>query len=49
MLAKFNYRIKWFDGWDNHKLILDNYVSRGPLLPTTPGWVLLERASAAEE
>ena len=29
LYKKFNYRIKWFDGWENHKLILDNYVS-GP-------------------
>ena len=47
LYAKFNYRIKWFDGWDNHKLILDNYV-QGPTAPYN-SWVLLERASAAEE
>ena len=29
LFAKFNYRIKWFDGWENHKLNLDNYNS-GP-------------------
>ena len=27
LFAKFNYRIKWFDGWENHKLDLDNYNS----------------------
>ena len=30
--AKFNYRIKWFDGWENHKLSLDDYNS-GPTAP----------------
>ena len=24
LFNKFNYRIKWFDGWENHMLILDN-------------------------
>ena len=31
-LPKFNYRIKWFDGWENHKLNLDDYNS-GPAAP----------------
>ena len=45
LFKKFNYRIKWFDGWENHKLILENYNS-GPTAPYN-SWVLL-RKSAAE-
>ena len=29
LLQKFNYRVKWFDGWGNHMIILENYNS-GP-------------------
>ena len=43
-IAKFNYRIKWFDGWENHKLLLDNYNS-GPSAPFN-SWVLLEKEAA---
>ena len=32
LYKKFNYRVKWFDRWENHQLILDNYVS-GPTAP----------------
>ena len=41
LYAKFNYRIKWFDGWENHKLSLDDYNS-GPAAPYK-SWVLLEK------
>ena len=30
LFAKFNYRIQWHDGWQTHKLILDNYLHSGP-------------------
>ena len=46
LYAKFNYRIKWFDGWENHKLILDNYNS-GPSA-AYHSWVLLEKVSDVE-
>ena len=41
LFAKFNYRVKWFDGWENHMLILDNYNSglSAPYL----SWALLEK------
>ena len=35
------YRIKWFDGWENHKLNLDNYNS-GLAAPYN-SWALLEK------
>ena len=38
---KFNYRIKWFDGWENHKLNLDDYNS-GPAASYNPR-VLLDK------
>ena len=41
LFAKFNYRVKWIDGWENHKLLLDNYMG-GPLAPYK-SWVLLEK------
>ena len=41
LFAKFNYRIKWFDGWENHKLNLENYNS-GPAAPYN-SWALLEK------
>ena len=41
LFAKFNYRIKWFDGWENHKLNLEDYNS-GPAAPYN-SWALLEK------
>ena len=41
LYKKFNYRIKWFDGWENHKLILENY-DHGPTAPYN-SWCLLQR------
>lgn len=41
LFAKFNYRVKWIDGWENHKLLLDNYMG-GPTAPYK-SWVLLEK------
>ena len=41
LYAKFNYRIKWFDGWENHKLSLDDYNS-GPTAPYK-SWVMLDK------
>ena len=41
LFAKFNYRVKWFDGWENHKLNLDNYL-HGSSAPYG-AWVLLEK------
>ena len=35
LYKKFNYRVKWFDGWDNHKLDMDNYLS-GPTAAPIP-------------
>ena len=46
LFAKFNYRIKWFDGWQNHNLLLDNYL-HGPDAPYN-SWVLLEKMTAEE-
>ena len=46
LFAKFNYRIKWFDGWQNHSLILDNYL-QGPTAPYH-SWVLLEKEGPGE-
>lgn len=43
LFAKFNYRIKWFDGWENHKLLLENYDS-GPSAPYH-SWVLLDKVA----
>ena len=39
ILARF--RLKWFDGWENHKLNLDNYL-HGSSAPYG-AWVLLEK------
>ena len=47
LYAKFNYRIKWFDGWENHKLSLDDYLS-GPTAPYR-SWVLLEKITLVAE
>ena len=44
LFKKFNYRIKWFDGWENHKLLLDNYGG-GPAAPYKSS-VILEKADA---
>ena len=41
LFAKFNYCVKWFDGWENHKLNLDNYL-HGPSAPYE-AWVLLKK------
>lgn len=41
--SKYNFRIKWFDGWENHKLLLDNYEG-GANAPYN-SWVLLEKRS----
>ena len=41
LFNKFNYRIKWFDGWENHMLILDNYSSG--LSAPYKSWCLLEK------
>ena len=41
LFAKYNHRVKWFDGWENHMLLLDNYNS-GPLAPYK-SWLLLEK------
>ena len=38
---KYNFRIKWFDGWENHKLNLDDYLP-GSTAPYK-AWVLLEK------
>ena len=46
-VRKFNYRVKWFDGWENHKFSLDNYGG-GPIAPYK-SWVLLEKAAVVEE
>ena len=47
LYAKFNYRIKWFDGWENHKLSLDDY-NWGPSAPYK-SWVLLEKVDGVED
>ena len=47
LFAKFNYRVKWFDGWQNHSLILDNYL-QGPTAPYH-SWVLLEKVDGVED
>ena len=46
LFTKFNYRIQWFDGWVNHKLLLDNYNS-GVSAPYN-SWVLLEKLDVNE-
>ena len=46
LFSKYNYRIRWFDGWENNKLILDNYNS-GPAAPYQ-SWVLLEKVGPVE-
>ena len=43
LFNKFNYRIKWFDGWENHMLILDNYSSG--LSAPYKSWCLLEKVA----
>ena len=47
LAKKFNFRIKWFDGWENHMLDLDNYLS-GPSAPYQ-SWVLIEKEGAEPE
>ena len=46
LFKKFNYCIKWFDGWENHMLILENYNS-GPIAPYKL-WVLLHKPIVPE-
>ena len=46
LFKKFNYRIKWFDGWENHMLLLDDY-NHGPTAPYK-SWVLLEKPAGIE-
>ena len=46
LFKKFNYRIKWFDGWENHMLLLDDY-NHGPTAPYK-SWVLLEKPADIE-
>ena len=42
LYSKFNYRVTWqLDGWENHKLNLNNYQS-GPTAPYN-SWALLEK------
>lgn len=41
--AKYNFRIKWFDGWENHQLLLDNYEG-GASAPYN-SWVFLAKRS----
>lgn len=42
LYKKYNYRVKWFDGWENHKLNLDDYLS-GSSAPYK-SWALLEKS-----
>ena len=44
LLKNFNFCVKWVDGWENHKFLLDNYNS-GPAAPYH-SWVLLEQPAA---
>ena len=44
LFKNFNYRVKYSDGWENHKLLLENYNS-GASAPYN-SWVLLERPAA---
>ena len=46
LFKKFNFRVKWFDGWENHNLLLDNYNS-GPMAPYN-SWVLLAKVESGE-
>ena len=46
LFKKFNYRIKWYDGWENHMLLLDDY-NHGPTAPYK-SWVLLEKPADIE-
>lgn len=43
LYKKFNYRVKWFDGWENHNLLLDNY-NHGASAPYQ-SWVLLKKVN----
>lgn len=47
LYAKYNYRIEWMDGWENHKLLLDNYAS-GREAPYS-SWVLLHKSASTVE
>lgn len=39
--AKYNFRVRWFDGWENHMLLLDNY--QGGANAPYNSWVLLQK------
>lgn len=41
LFAKFNYRVQYSDGWENHLLMLDNY--EGGSGAPYKSWVLLEK------
>ena len=41
LYAKFNVRIRWIDGWENHNLLLDNYL-QGPNAPVY-AWVVVDK------
>ncbi|KAL1499252.1 hypothetical protein AB1Y20_013756 [Prymnesium parvum] len=43
LFARYNFRVRWSDGWENHKLLLDNYEG-GASAPYN-SWVLLEKES----
>lgn len=45
LASKYNYRIKWYDGWENHNLLLDNY--EGNAHAPYGSWVLLEKCELA--
>ena len=45
LAKKFNFRVVWEDGFENHKLELDKYHS-GPTAPYK-SWVLLKKEVAA--
>ncbi|KAL1504379.1 hypothetical protein AB1Y20_010785 [Prymnesium parvum] len=47
LAAKFNYRVRWFDGWDNHKLMLDNY--QGGADAPYSSWVLLVKSGQSSD
>ena len=44
LFKKFNFRVKWDDGWDNHVLVLEKYMS-GATAPYD-SWVLLQKAAS---
>jgi len=46
LYAKFNVRIRWIDGWENHNLLLDNYL-QGPNAPVY-AWVVVDKDAPAQ-